>query len=300
MIVERIEAYLRSENKQVDEKILTDAASRMRNSVKRQLMEQTEFRGIGLSTSLFCLRRAKYTQLKVAGLQAPPRSYLTRLGGDLFETAILTLAKLAGCQIGIGQAEVSLETPIGTIKGHIDDLLWDEAAKKYWIVEIKSVTQQGMEEFTSDAIGWACRKDYMGQAMRYAAALTDVEGVVFVAVCRDTGKMSEAPVVFDKQTVEQSLNQYLLLSEAKTPEDLPRGVEAEDELEKVQGKAAVPPEKLDIATRAGAWYSWPTGRKCLNWKCGYCPWREKCWQGEIEEVEVRGGKPKWVLREVAR
>lgn len=289
MIADRIDAYLRAEGRTLDEDLLDWATVRLRAALRRQLMEAREPKGgLRLSLPLFCDRRVAYAYHGHQGTPVEPRVLVKFLGGDIYEVAVLTLAHLAGCDLGQDQAEVVLKANGHEVKGHIDDMLIHDGHR--YVVEVKSVTQQGLKDFESDVHRWAQRWDYWGQAHRYAIA-AQAQGVVFLAVCRDTGHIEEAVFTVDTTQGKRAQEVYERVLATSKPDDLNRAFDVEPEYTSVQGKAKVP-EGI-VAERRGSWYRWKTGRMVLGVECGYCPHNLSCWPGV--EMEIQGGKPVWLI-----
>ena len=194
-------------------------------------------------------------------------------------------------------ATVTLTVNGKEIPGHIDDLFHDPEDGEWAVVEVKSVTQQGIREFNKDPLGWSQKWGYLGQAARYAKAL-DATMIRFVLICRDTGDLDEWAIATDSQEVlaeiEDTFDAYTQIMASKEPEDIPRAYETEPEMTKVQGRHKIPSEvdPRDVV-QSGSWFYWPSGRQVLGVRCGYCPWNSSCWTGA--KMEVKSGKPVWVM-----
>ena len=291
MIAPEIDSYLRNEKRTLDEVLLQAATGRVLHSIRRQFMEEKgDSKGVRLSMPLFCERQAAYKALGFPARHPEPRTVIKWLGGDLFEVAVLTVAQLAGCELGVGQSEVFLDLGDGVrVKGHIDEMLRYKGS--YYIVEVKSVTQQGLDDFQADPVKWSDSWGYRAQANRYAFA-AGTDGILFVVVCRDTGHIAEKVFPKDKDLLDRDIAAFRRILKAQSPEEFPRAFEPEPEYTSVQGKDKIP-DGVE-AERRGSWYRWKTGRRVLGVRCSYCPFSQNaCFQNVI--VETNGGKPVMVI-----
>src|SRR3990167_821794 len=130
MLVDKILAYLNTQEKTVDEGLLSQVSILARWTFKRQFMEERIRPTLGklyLSSCGKCPRQLAYGYLDFAknGKEMDARAAITFWQGDLVELMLLSLAKQAGCQItsyGLNQNTVKLKVGEVEIQGHPDGL----------------------------------------------------------------------------------------------------------------------------------------------------------------------------------
>lgn len=215
MIVEKINAYLNSDGKTIDEAILNDVANLSRWSFKRQFGEREDkSETIRLSSIGKCLRQQAYKTLgfEQAGKVIDARAKTVFFLGDLVELAIVGLAKAAGCEVmltGDKQAEVEIQG----VKGHPDGVLRDSG--KDYLLEVKSMSSYSFEDFERGVID----DGYRYQCNAYMASL-NLTKCVIVALNKDAGVLAEQMINLDLTIVKDIYSRIEVLKNASAT-DLP-------------------------------------------------------------------------------
>lgn len=188
-----------------------------------------------------CLRKLWYTvNTPQAAEPLRPEARLKFLYGDIIETLVLWLAKLAGHDVTGEQTELD----INGVKGHRDAIV-DGV-----LVDVKSASTYSFGKFKehlkpeTDAFG------YLDQLGSYAHAGGQSEAA-FIAVDKSLGH-----IVVDKHDVGQK--------------DYSRFV---DERKKVVAQPE-PPKREYFDEVDGK-----SGNRKLGMECGYCPFKKSCWPG---------------------
>ena len=254
MIVDKINTYLTSDPKSVDE-IKLEAGRIAEVMFERQFMKEGG-RGkyIGLSSCGRCARQSAYTLLgfEHKGKEKDARSKVVFYQGDLTEQMVYLLAKLAGCDIrhgGLNQMKVSLHIGDKEVNGHPDGILKTQNEGDF-LVEIKSMSSYGFDDFQKGEIDSA----YVAQINSYLDAL-GLTKCVMVALNKDAGVLAERIIDFDPEIVKKA-KETLSAVLGATIDDLPK-----------------------------RWYE-PGKEGILPWNCLYCSFWGHCWP-TAEKVLVK-------------
>lgn len=257
MIVDKILAYLNTQEKTVDEGLLSQVSLLSRWTFKRQFMEERNRPTLGklyLSSCGKCPRQLAYGYLgfEKNGKEMDARAAITFWQGDLVELMLLSLAKQAGCQItsyGLNQNTVKLKVGDVEIQGHPDGLCLDGGIR---LIEVKSMSSYSFERFEKGSID----ESYLDQVNAYMAPL-GLTDCIFVAMNKDNGILHEIMVPYDAERV------------AKIRERLWTVIESDKE--HLPERPYVP-DKKDF---------WP-------WQCAYCGFFGTCLvnEGLAERVLV--------------
>lgn len=294
MIVDRIESYLAGQRAKVDDAILDASMRGIRASFVRNLTDATREKREGLhaSSKWVCARRMIYDLEEMEPEALTARARVTFMLGDVWETAVLFLARQSGVPIltpGLdGRQERHILTVEGaTISGSIDLVVRDDAGAEI-PVDCKSMNSRSFGEFkdavANPAAPWwdKQRWDYLTQLRFYMIAKKAPYGM-FVGVCKDTGHMAELHVMPDP-TWEGEFRarcKYLMESIAKRSRD---------------GTFLPPRPAFATAKVLPGANVLPDGSKgpceeVESWRCGYCPHVKTCWEG-FDLVPLSSG-PKW-------
>lgn len=216
MIVDKINAYLNTAGKTIDEIILADVAVSARYSFMRQFGEvQERTNTLRLSSIGRCVRQQAYNVLgfEQNGKTIDARAKMVFFQGDIVELAIVQLAKAAGCDImGIGMSQSRVE--IDGIVGHPDGLLRDSGTN--YLLEVKSMSSYGFKEFERGVID----DGYRFQVNAYMEALA-LEKVLMVAYNKDAGLIAEKIISKDPDIVKDIQNRIKIIK-AATKDKLPK------------------------------------------------------------------------------
>lgn len=215
MIVEKINTYLNSEGKSLDEAILSDIANLAKWSFQRQFGAREDKSGtLRLSSIGRCIRQQAYTILNFdqAGKTIDARAKMVFFQGDMTELAIVALAKAAGCDVSAtGDKQSSVE--IDGVIGHPDGLLKDSG--KTYLLEVKSMSSFSFKEFERGAID----DGYRFQCNAYMHAL-GLSQCVIVALNKDAGVLFEQMINIDPIIIKKILGRIDILKNV-TKETLP-------------------------------------------------------------------------------
>lgn len=241
MIVDKINAYLSSDGKAIDESLLVEVAGLTRWSFIRQFGEREEKQGtLRLSSIGKCMRQQGYKLLNVEenGKQIDARAKMVFFMGDLTELAIVALSKAAGCDIfATGDQQSQIE--IDGVVGHPDGLVRDSG--KTWLLEIKSMSSFSFKDFERGVID----EGYRYQCNAYMSAL-GLDKCVIVALNKDAGVLAEQVISLNQEIVTD-IRERIALIRSSTIETLPaRPYKADD-------------------------------KGFLPWQCLYCPFWGTCW-----------------------
>lgn len=156
-----------------------------------------------------------------------------------------------------------------TVTAHVDGFGKRNSDGKWELIEIKSSSDYGFEEFKSDGPG-----SYLKQAMvnlqTNRALELGADGVRFFYIRKMTGTLWDRFFPFDKELAAEVAEEFKLANQEALPKS-----------------PFVPvPEKFR---------SKPTGRKILPWQCGYCPHKKECYPNIT--TEFKNGKPIHVIEE---
>lgn len=276
MIVDRIEKYLESKGKTVKEAILGEAMKRFRRDFARQLMNDREDKKpghLGLSqVGKSCPRQLAYSYLSFPSEPLGARTMLKFLFGDILETTIIALGKLAGCPIQDEQKKVSLKLGGTVVPGRIDGTLrvirTGEDGEKYkgkMLIEVKTATDAGYTELLKNGIDqsiWG----YGGQHSCYLKALLKEDKKIYsdrgilVLINTNTAKFAEQITKY---------NEKLVRGASKTVKQVVNAT-----------KKKLPPRAFDPIKETH--YRKETGKYVLPVICQYCGYKNLC----IPDIKV--------------
>ena len=153
MIVNKINEYLSKNEMNLDEAIQSEVSKMAGYIFKRQFMtERTEGKvNLRLSSAGNCPRQLAYGYHNFGkkGKEIDSRAKVIFWMGDLTEMTIVSLAKLAGCNLkhtGLEQTKVEIEVDGIKIAGHPDGIV-DEH-----LLEVKSMSSFGFKKFEEGEI----------------------------------------------------------------------------------------------------------------------------------------------------
>lgn len=241
MIVDKINAYLSTEGKTIDEAILADVANLSRWAFAKQFGEREDKPGtLRLSSIGKCLRQQAYKLLNFEsnGKAIDARARMVFFMGDLTELAVIALAKAAGCEIqSTGQNQLQVE--IDGITGHPDGIIVENDVR--YLLEVKSMSSFGFNEFQRGVLDEGYR--YQNNSYMHALGLTQA---IVVGLNKDAGVLHEAVISKDQAFVDEIKRRISVLKDVKV-ESLPER-----------------PYK-------------PDAKGFLPWQCRYCAYYGTCW-----------------------
>jgi hypothetical protein len=249
VIVDKINRYLSTAGKKLDDALLESVAEQTKYIFQRQFGEQAEFSThIGLSAVGKCIRQNVYRKLgfSVNGKTIDSRAKMVFFQGDAAELAVIFLAQLAGCKItntGKNQKTVKL---LG-LEGHPDGILEYEGVR--YLLEVKSMSSFAFKRFQKKNID----ESYLFQVSAYMLA-ENLRLCVFVALNKDSGVLAEQIIPIDSSITEK-LQSRIAVLESSGADNLP-------------------------ARPYG-----PDKNGFLPWQCLYCPFWKHCWP-EAQKVLV--------------
>lgn len=220
MIVDKINAYLTTEGKPVDEVILKEVAELASQSFSDKFGKREEFQQ---KTPYFssigkCLRQQAYKLLgfEQNGKEIDSRSKMVFFQGDLAEIAIIMIAKQAGCEIkACGNAQETLE--FDGMRGRADGILDGH------VVEVKSMSSFSFRDFERGIID----DSYRMQCHAAMMAL-NLDKAVIVGLNKDAGVLHEMIISKDPAIVKDMEERLDTLKKC-SKEDLPYRPYAPDE-----------------------------------------------------------------------
>ena len=223
MIVDKINAYLTQKNTTLDEALRSEVEKLAGMAFHRQFMQDREDKPgtLRLSSCGKCPRQLAYGyhEYTKIGKEIDSRAKLVFWLGDLAELTVISLAKLAGCQlVGTGLNQLTIKIKIGEaeIEGHPDGLVIDqEADEKIKLLEVKSMNSFAFAEFERGNI----EPSYQYQLNGYLHAL-GLETAVMVALNKDSGVLNERIITKDPKIVEK-IKENLTSVLQSTQENLP-------------------------------------------------------------------------------
>lgn len=213
MIVDKINSYLASTGKDVDEAILAEVCLLAKTAFAKQFGKREErlvkapyFSSIGK-----CLRQQAYELLGFAanGKEIDARSKMVFFMGDLAEIAIVQVAKVAGCNITVGgqdQTSIEWEGLRGRPDGVLDGTI---------LVEAKSMSSFSFRDFERGVVD----EGYRYQCNAGMEAL-NLDKCVIVALNKDAGVLAEQVISRDPAIVGD-IRRRLGILKAATKEVLP-------------------------------------------------------------------------------
>lgn len=216
MIVNKIEAYLNNNGKDINESILEEVSLLARWSFERQFGKKEESNGgLRLSSIGQCTRKQAYNKLGFMpnGKEIDARAKTVFFQGDMVELAIVQLMKVAGCNIidcGKDQKSVYLEG----IEGHPDGIFINDDGKRF-LLEVKSMSSYSFSDFQNGNIDGS----YLSQINAYLEAL-GLDECVMVGQNKDAGVLHEHLVKKNRFIIEQ-IKDNIQVVKAATEENLP-------------------------------------------------------------------------------
>jgi len=213
MIVDRINAYLDTQGKELDESILIEVEALAGNAFRRQfgLKEEREQKSPYFSSIGKCLRQQAYNLLgfPAEGKAIDARARMVFFQGDMVELAIVMLARVAGCAItayGVGQESIEWEGLRGRPDGILDGT---------HLVEVKSMSSYSFDDFQNNILDIGYR--YQCNAGMEALGLSHT---VIVALNKDAGVLAEMVIPKDPEIIKD-IRARLATLKAATKENLP-------------------------------------------------------------------------------
>lgn len=294
MIVDKIEAHLATGDLSLDEGMLKAVADQVVASTKRQFMEvKAQTVGVIRPSAIGrCARQGWYQFQGMAPDEPlPGRTRFVFWYGDLIETAMLGLARLAGCNLSMLQAEVPVVLNGQTITGHVDAVLTE--GDERLVVECKSMSSIGFKRTVESGI--SNDFGYLDQIQAYMRAL-DVKRGLFILANKEQGHLHEQIVVRDDSAYLPKAEAYHRGVTGKEPP--PRPYDTELEIVSAKGRAAADAmlqsnDRAMIVGQGGAYFKVQTGRRTLKTVCGYCGFKQRCFPNL--KVEMDGDRPKFVI-----
>lgn len=274
VLKDRIEAYLTSPGKVIDEELLKRAERAAGNAFRRQFMEDRVTKP-KLTGSLPgpCARKMAYKYLDFQpsdDLEA--RSMNTFLTGDLLEISLVVLVNLSGVKVSHtcldeeGQLEGLFDVGNGVfVPSHPDGIIEiQDGFEERTLLEIKTTSDFGFKrEWLKDKVS----EQYMLQHQVYMETFGTNRGV-FLVQNKNTGHIHDVATQKDPEMLEWARNNYKVASQSD-PDNLPERYQDGENygLKIVKGEQ--------------------TNR--LAWGCTYCSYTHHCWPDV--EVTFDKGKP---------
>lgn len=156
------------------------------------------------------------------------------------------------------------------VSAHVDGWGKRNSDGKWELIEVKSAADYGFEEFKEQGPG-----DYLKQAMvnlqTDRAKELGADGVRFFYIKKNTGSLWDRFFPFDRELASDVATEYQLAASDEEP-------------------------KAPYVPKIETFRSKPTGRKVLEWRCSYCPYKQHCYEkrGKLS-LEMKNGKPIWVV-----
>lgn len=271
----RINQYLESTGKQLDQVLLDEAGKRIQWAFKRQTMQDREEAPgvLRMSSGGQCVRKLWYRYNGVEGEPLGARVINTFLMGDICEVGLSILGRLAGWQLmgkPDGEDEIKISLPDGSeIKGHPDDVLYVPEEKEYYLIEYKTMSEYGFREFEKNGIddAWG----YKTQISLYCKAL-GFKKCILIGMCKNTGHLADQVIEMDQSLVNAAIARWTRI--LNSPKEIPD-----------REYHPVKETKYNRSTRS---YD-PTGRMILPFQCSYCPFKFSCYKNL--QVDTSGSKP---------
>ncbi len=283
MIVDKINAYLSTEGKAVDEAILKEVSDLAAYSFGRQfgMREERSVKTPYFSSIGKCLRQQAYGLLgfEPNGKEMDSRSKMVFFQGDMVEVAIVQVAKQAGCNISdAGSAQESIE--IDGMRGRPDGIYHDpgqfepsEEDKQQalelgepqftprqpedYILEVKSMSSFSFRDFERGILDDSYR--YQCNAAMHALGKNKT---IIIGLNKDAGVLHEMVISRDPEIIRDIQERLETLAKC-SKEDLPYRPYKPDE------KGFYP------------------------WQCRYCAWFKTC----LPKAELVLVKNSYKLRE---
>lgn len=218
MIVNKINEFLSSEEKTVNDWLAYETGKLAEFSFKRQFGENKESdNSLRLSNAGKCPRQLayKFHNFELKGKEIDGRAKIIFFQGDVVELLIVQLAKSAGCPItatGLNQMTVSVKIAETEVKGHPDGVLFDG---EVYLVEVKSMSDYGFKAFEKGEL----EESYIAQVNMYMDAL-GLGKCIVIGLNKNNGVLHE--VIVEKNTeLVKKLKETLGLVLKSTPDTLP-------------------------------------------------------------------------------
>lgn len=233
MIVDKVNAYLSSNENIKNEYLKYEVEKLAGFSFNRQFLEEQEDRPftLRLSSAGKCPRQLAYGYhgFEKKGKEIDGRGRIVFFQGDVVELMTMALAKIAGCNIvatGFNQLSVSLPINLGeptetiSIKGHPDGILIDDET---YLVECKSMSSFSYEAFERGDID----DTYLAQINLYMLAL-NLRKCVMIAINKNNGMMNERIINYDDKIARETKGNLVKVL-MSTKEELPKARYEADE-----------------------------------------------------------------------
>jgi len=203
MIADKINKYLNDNKVRVDEAILKEVGELSSWSFKRQFMEenQRDHKGkLYLSSAGKCARQLAYGyhDYTKKGKTIDARGKVVFFMGDLIEMSIISLAKLAGCElkhVGLDQTSCTFKLDGLDVEGHPDGIV--NYLGRDILLEVKSMTSFGFRRFENGEID----DGYLAQINMYMECM-ELNSCCMVAWAKDSGTIKEQVIQKDESVVE--------------------------------------------------------------------------------------------------
>jgi hypothetical protein len=272
MVVDKINVWLTSENKNLEEGMQwlyqQEYAQLSGWSFKRQfLTERKESSGdLRFSSAGKCVRALSYGlhKFEVMGKEVDSRGMRTFFIGDMTEIMVVLLAKVSGVPIfgyGVQQPRIKMTVYGKEIFGHPDGFLIDEFG--ILLLEVKSMNDMAFNRFEKSEI----EESHIFQ-MNANMDAAGVDRALYIAFNKNNSILSERVVHKDPAIVSQ-IHQRFLSVLASTPESLPERPFA------------------------------PNEKGFLPWNCLYCGYNGHCWP-EAKKVLVKNAYKLMIPMEIAK
>lgn len=250
MIADKISDFLSDNNTTVADHLVYQIEKLAGLAFRRQFMQAQQDRSGGLSLSSCgkCPRQLAYNFLgfERIGKELDGRARMTFFQGDLVELTLMTLARLAGCNLigtGFNQIVVKLDIDGTLVEGHPDGFLIGSDMTR--LVECKSMNSYAFERFEDGEID----DSYYAQINAYLEA-TNLDECVMLAMNKDNGVVKENIVFRDPVLINSIKNKLSIVLKST--------------------KDTLPPAPADLSPDAKGFYSW---------KCLYCNFWGTCRTG---------------------
>lgn len=282
MLIERIHAYLKSQEKTLSPDILAWATGQFERQLRRQFMEERKSRPGHMYATLVtghCARQAAYKYLMFPpDEQLQPRVLVNFFCGDVVEVAVLALAKIAGCDLATPFELLARDEKMDAVWNGDKIRCWPDAVAQAggtWLnVEIKKLSDYTFDSFEKrggPADDWGLRTQCMLEMLAWRQAGIDVRGTLMLGLRGLTGHMAEWTVPFEPELVEAAFARKRRVEQANP--------------------TALPPRGFGLVETK-------EGRKKLVMQCNYCSFKKTCWPGLV--VEVQRGKPVFFVEQMAQ
>ena len=251
MIIDKILNWIGEGEKTLDDSARYEFEKLAGYSFRRQFLDPKKDENdnkLRMSELGKCGRALAYKHLGYPkkGKEIDNRGRITFFAGDIYEAAIVTLAKRAGVKItatGLNQITCSLTIADQEIIGHPDGMIFDEA-KGWGLIEIKSMSSFAFDRFskTGEIDG-----TYQTQIQLYMHALK-LAYCVFVAVNKDNGVLHEKVILADTELANKAMEKISNIIKFNNANDM-------------EGEYK------------------PNEKGKLPWQCAYCSFWGHCWPG---------------------